>query len=112
MELVGPSFVSVKNGRLINKYELIERRLTPKGIFSTLYYFNREKDAELYRLYLLQKEGERQLNATIHSERTHNWERKELEAFKETIDWNELPAKIKNIKVDIEKAFVEIRGKK
>lgn len=96
----------------MNKYELIARSSTPKGIFSTRYYFNKEKDAELYRLYLLQKEGERQINAVIKSERTHNWERREYQEFKESIDWNELPAKVKNIKFISETDFVEMRGKK
>lgn len=110
MELSGPSFVIVKNGRLINKYELIARVRTPKGITSTLYYFDSEADAELYKEYLLQREGEKELDKTIASRRIFNWERKDLEEFKESIDWDELPAKIKDIKVTSETVFVELRG--
>lgn len=112
MELVGPSFVIVKNGKLLNKYEIIARIKTPKGTHSTLYYFDTEKDAELYRLYLQQVEGEKELNNLIDSSRTHNWEKREYEAFKETIDWNELPNKVKNIKFTTVTEFVEIRSKK
>jgi len=110
MELSGPSFVIVKNGRLINKYELIARVRTPKGIKSTLYYFNTPEDAEIYRLYLIQQQGEKDLNKLIHSPRTHMWERKEYEAFKESIDWKELPAKVKKLKFTSETVFVEMRG--
>lgn len=110
MELSGPSFVIVKNGKLINKYELIARVRSPKGIQSTLYYFNTEKDAELYRQYLIQCEGLKSLDKAITSRRIFNWERKEYEDFKESIDWDELPAKIKDIKFTSETVFVEIRG--
>lgn len=110
MELSGPSFVIVKNGRLINKYELIERIRTPKGIQSTLYYFDTEEDAETYRLFLIQKKGEEELDRLICSNRTHKWERREYEAFKDTIDWAELPNKVKKIKFTSEEVFVEMRG--
>lgn len=112
MELVGPSFCIVKNGRLINKYELIARIKTPKGTQSTLYYFDSKEDAELYRLYLMQLEGEKELNTLIDSSRTHNWERREYEEFKESIDWEEIPNKVKGIKFTTTTEFVEMRGQK
>lgn len=110
MELSGPCFVIVKNGRLINKYELIARVRTPKGIQSTLYYFTTEEDAETYRLYLIQKEGEKELNRIIQSDRTYLHDKKDYKAFRDSIDWAELPAKVKKIKVETLNEFVEMRG--
>lgn len=110
MELSGPCFVIVKNGRLINKYELIARVRTPKGIQSTMYYFDTPEDAEIYREYLIQKEGAKELDRVIHSERTYLKDKKEYEEFRDSIDWATLPTKVKKIKVEVLTDFVEMRG--
>ena len=112
MELSGPSFVIVKNGRLLNKYELIARVRTPKGIQSTLYYFDKEPDAELYRLYLIQQQGKKELDKVISSDRTYLHDKREYQEFRDSIDWDELPNKAKKIKFTTETEFVEIRGMK
>lgn len=112
MELSGPSFVIVKNGRLLKKYEVIARSCSPKGIQTTAYYFNKKRDAELYYQYLNQIEGEKSLNNLINSDRTFKWEKKEYQDFKDSIDWNELPSKIKKIKFTSETTFTEVRKKK
>ena len=94
----------------MNKYELIARVRTPKGIQSTLYYFKTLADAEIYRLYLIQQEGAKELDRVIRSERTYQHDKREYEEFRASIDWDTLPAKVKKIDVEIETAFVEMRG--
>lgn len=112
MTISGPCFCPIKGGRPFNKYEVVCRFRTPKGYEATKYYLDTKEDAELYLLFLYQQEGLHSINKTLASTRTYRWERDELERFKESIDWEELPAKIKNINVTIEKTFVEIRGRK
>lgn len=112
MSISGPCFCPIKGGRPFNKYEVVYRTRTPKGLESIKYYFDTEQDAELYLLFLYQQEGLRDINKVLSSTRTYFWEKEAYKAFKESIDWEELPAKIKNIKVIKERVFVEIRGKK
>lgn len=112
MNISGPCFCPIKGGRPFNKYEVVCKASAPKGVEVTKYYFDNQEDAEIYLLFLRQQEGLNNLNKMILSPRTYAWERKEYQEFKESIDWEELPAKIKNIKVIKEKVFVEIRGKK
>lgn len=96
----------------MNKYELIARVRTPKGFQCTMYYFKSEKDAEIYKEYLLQQEGAKELDRLIKSDRTYLHERREYEEFRKSIDWKTLPAKAKKIKVEIQTKFVETRGLK
>lgn len=112
MDIRGPCFYKIKNGQPFNKYEILASRRTPKGIHTTKYYFDTEDDAELYLLYLYQCQGRRNLETTLHSERTYKWEKRELEAFMDSIDWQELPDRVKDIKVTIETTFVEMRPKR
>lgn len=112
MELSGPCFVIVKDGLTINKYELVARVRTPKGTFNTLYYFNNEEDADIYKMYLFQQEGAKELNRLISSERTYKHEKRDYRAFRDSVDWETLPNRVKKMDVKIVKSFVPARGKK
>lgn len=112
MDISGPAFCIVKDGLPFNKYEIVTTERTPKGISSTAYYFNTLEDAELYLRFLQQKEGERYIDSVLSSTRTPNWEKKEFIEFQESIDWNEIPAKVKSVKFTTRTSFVEIRTKK
>lgn len=102
----------VRNGKPCNKYLLITRERTPKGITSVLYFFDTVEAAELYLRFLQQVEGQKFIESIIHASRTPLWEKREFRDFQETIDWDELPAKIKNIKFTTETVFTEIKAKK
>lgn len=112
MDISGPSFCAIRNGKPCNKYLLITREKTPKGIHNVLYFFTTKNDAEFYLRFLQQKEGERFLNSVLNSSRTPLWEKKEYDEFKESIDWEEIPAKVRDIKFTTEIVFTEIRSKK
>ena len=112
MDISGPSFCKVRNGKPCNKYLIITRERTPKGIYNVLYFFKTVNDAELYLRFLQQKEGERFIKSVIGSTRTPLWEKKEFKEFKDSIDWEEIPAKVKKIKFTTETVFTEIRSKK
>lgn len=112
MDISGPSFCAVRNGKPCNKYLLITRERTPKGITNVLYFFDTVEAAELYLRFLQQVEGQKFIEGVIHSSRTPLWEKREFRDFQETIDWDELPAKIKNIKFTTETVFTEIKARK
>lgn len=111
MDIRGPCFYKIKNGQPFNKYEILASKRTPKGIYTTKYWFNTAEDAETYLMYLYQCEGGKNLEALMHSDRTYLWEKRELQKFIDSIDWNELPNKIKNIQVQTETTFVEMRAR-
>lgn len=102
----------VHNGRILNKYELVTRKRTINGIQNSRYYFKTKEDAELYLRFLLQEEGERQIDNFLKSKRHHQWEKEEYQDFKESIDWETLRKAVKKIRVMKETEFVEIKGKK
>ena len=112
MDISGPAFCIVKDGLPFNKYEIETTERTPKGICSTAYYFDTLEDAELYLRFLQQKEGERYIDSVLSSTRTPNWEKKEFIEFQESIDWNQIPAKVESVKFTTRTSFVEIRTKK
>lgn len=112
MDISGPAFCILKDGKPFNKYEVVATDRNAKGITATAYYFDSKEDAELYLRFLLQKEGEKSINAFLHSERTPLWEKREYREFKESIDWNEIPAKVKNIKFTKQITFTKIKAKK
>lgn len=112
MDISGPSFCPVRNGKPCNKYLIITRAHSLKGISNVLYFFDTKNDAELYLRFLQQLDGEKFVNSVIHSNRTPLWEKKEFRDFKESIDWDEIPAKVKDIKFTKETVFTEIRSKK
>ena len=112
MDISGPSFCKVRNGKPCDKYLIITRARTPKGITNVLYFFDKQSDAEIYLRYLQQIDGQQFRESVINSTRTPIWEKKEYKTFKESIDWEELPAKVKNIKFIQEIEFTEIRARK
>lgn len=109
MDIRGPCFYKIRNGQPFNKYEILASKNTPKGIYTTKYWFDTEEDAETYLRYLYQCNGHHQLETLMHSDRTYKWEKAEYQKFIDSIDWNELPDKIKNIKFQTETTFVEMR---
>lgn len=109
MEISGPSLVLVKNGKPFNKYEVSTRVRTPKGVKTDLYWFNKQKDAELYIEYLVQVRGLQEMEETLRSKRTYLWEKQELLEFRETLDLTTLPEKVKKLKFTHESVFVETR---
>lgn len=112
MEISGPSFCPIRNGKPCNKYLIITRERNPKGVLNTLYFFTNQDDAEVYLRFLQQVEGRRFVDSVLHSTRTPLWEKKEFRDFEESIDWEELPAKIKKIEFTTETVFTEIRTQK
>lgn len=98
MNISGPCFVVVKNGKRFNKYEVAVTETTPLSINTDLYYFDREQDAELYLMYLYQEAGEKELKKLLASDRTFKWEKEEYRAFMKTIDWDDLKNRVKNFK--------------
>lgn len=111
MDIKGPAFVIMKDGKMLNKYEIVTTKKTLAGYQNTCFYFNSKKDAELYLRFLQQVEGEKFIKDILSSRRTPNWEKKEFREFEETIDWDELPAKVRNIKFTTVSNFVEIRNR-
>jgi hypothetical protein len=112
MDIKGPAFVIMKDGKTLNKFEIITTKKTLGGYQNTCYYFNNKNDAELYLRFLQQIAGRRFIEETLSSRRTPNWEKKEFREFEESIDWDEIPAKVKNIKFTTISNFVEIRARK
>lgn len=100
MEISGPCHVLVKNGVIINKYEIVTRLRTPKGTAATFYLFDKEKDAETYYNYLIQVYGVQDLDKTIANKRTYQWERDELVEFKATLDLSILENAVKKLNFD------------
>lgn len=111
MDISGPCFCPIKDGRPFNKYEIVCRETVPKGIESTKYYFNTEEEAETYLLFLLQQDGLKEIDKVLSSKRSYKWEKLEYIKFRDSIDWEELPRKIKNMDIITEHVFVEIRMK-
>lgn len=109
MDISGPCFVKIKNGIPFNKFEVAVRRRTPKGVQTTFFWFDKEEDADVYRAYLIQVEGLEDLDATIRSNRTYLWEKRELQAFRDSLDVDELPNKVRDLKFTTETVFVEMR---
>ena len=109
MDIRGPCFYKIRNGQPFNKYEILASKRTPKGTYTTKYWFDKEEDAELYLMYLFQCQGERELDALMHSDRTYKWEKRELQEFIDSIDWEELPNRIANMKFETETTSVEMR---
>lgn len=112
MDISGPSFCKVRNGKPCDKYLIITRARTPKGFTNVLYFFDKISDAELYLRYLQQIEGEKFIKTIISSARTPLWEKRDYQEFKESIDWEKLPAKVKKIKFTTETEFIELRTRK
>lgn len=109
MEIVGPCFMPIKDGRPFNRYEVVVRIRNAKGIYATRYFFKTLEDAETYLLFLYQQEGCKDIDRILTSSRTYKWEKRQYEEFRDSIDWEELPRKIKNMNITEEHVFVEMR---
>lgn len=98
MNVSGPCFVIVKNGVPFNKYEVNATVNSPIGCWTTTsYYFDKKEEAETFYLYLLQEEGEKEIDKLLKSDRTFLWEKAEYREFKKSINWQELRDKVKKI---------------
>ena len=109
MEIVGPCFIPIKDGRPFNRYEVIVRVRAPKGVETTKYFFKTLEDAETYLLFLYQQEGRKEIDRVLASHRSYKWEKRQYEEFRDSIDWEELPRKIKKMNIKEEHVFVEMR---
>ena len=98
MNISGPCLVIVKNGAPFNKYEIAVTQTTPLAVITDLYYFEDKDEAEVYLMYLYQEAGERELNKLLSSDRTFKWEKEEYKQFMQTIDWDVLKNKAREIK--------------
>jgi len=109
MEISGPCKVIVKDGLVFNKYLITQeiKNYALSGSSWTCYYFDTKEDAELYLLFLYQKEGVKFLEQQINSPKTYLYDKKEFMEFRDSIDFLALPAKISNINVVIEQKFTK-----
>lgn len=112
MSVSGPCFVIVKDGVPFNKYEVTHTTKLPFAIKTESFFFDNEKDAETYFLFLQQEEGKKELNRAINSDRTFLYERAELIAFKKTINWDELKNKAKTLHFIKQTTITNTRRKK
>ena len=101
----------MKNGVAFNKYEVAATETTPFTITTNLYYFDDKDEAELYVKYLLQENGEKELNRLLVSDRTFKWEKEEYRAFKNSINWDELRNAVKNLQFTTETIKIIRKGK-
>lgn len=109
MEISGPCHVLIRNGLIYDKYEVVERLRTPKGVLANFYFFETKDEAEVYYNYLLQVHGVEELDRTIANKRTYLWEKEELIAFKKTLDLSILEKAVKKIKFTKEEEFIPAR---
>ena len=112
MKLSGPCFVLVHNGTPFNKWQVNKSFIRNHRITTESYYFDTKEDAETYFLYLQQEIAREDLEKTIKSKKTYNWERAELIEFKKTLDFSILEDKIKDIQFTQEINYCEARRRK
>lgn len=112
MKLSGPCFVLVHNGMPFNKWQINKSYVRNNIITTESYYFNTEEEAETYYLYFQQEIAREDLEKTIKSRKTYQWERRELLEFKKTLDFSILENKIKDIIFIKEINHCEIRRRK
>lgn len=111
MNVCGPSFVKIKDGKTCNKYLVSTQEYSPFQIKSVCYYFDSKDDAELYYMFLLQEEGERNIKQFLAYGRNPAWEKLEMIEFRDSIDWQKLKDEVKDIQF-IKEVKVFVRGKK
>lgn len=112
MSVSGPCFVIMKDGVSFNKYEVTHTVQTPLLIKTDSFYFDNKDDAETYFLFLQQEEGEKELNKTINCDRTFLYEKEELIAFRNSINWDELRDKVKKMSYFTQTTVVKRKAKK
>lgn len=105
MEISGPCHILVRNGLPYDKYEIVTRLRTPKGLLATFYFFDKYKDAEVYYHYLLQVEGVANIDKAINNKRTYLWEKEELREFKASLDLTILENAVKKLKFETDEQF-------
>ena len=112
MKLSGPCHVSMHNGIPMDKWLVSKSYIRNHQITTECYYFNTEEAAEIYYLYLQQEIAREDLEKTIKSKKTYQWEKKELLEFKKTLDFSVLENKIKDITFSKEINYCQIRRRK
>lgn len=112
MKLTGPCHVLMHNGVPMDKWLVNKSYVRNQQITTESYYFNTENEAETYFLFLQQEIAREDLEKTIKSKKTYQWERNELLEFKKTLDFSILENKIKNITFIKEINHCEIRRRK
>lgn len=112
MKLSGPCHVSMHNGVPMDKWLVNKSYIRNHKIITESYYFNTEQEAETFYLYLQQEIAREDLEKTIKSKKTYQWEREELLEFKKTLDFSILENKIKDITFSKEINYCQIRRRK
>lgn len=112
MSVSGPCFVIMKDGVIFNKYEVTHTEQTPLLIKTDSFFFDSKDDAEIYYKFLLQEEGEKDLRRAINSDRTFLYEKEELIAFRNSINWDELKDKVKQMSYITQTTVVQRKAKK
>ena len=97
MKLSGPCFVLVHNGQPLNKWQVNKSFTRNHEITTESYYLNTKEDAEIFYSYLQQEIAREDLEKTIKSNKTYQWEKRELIEFKKTLDFSFLENKIKGM---------------
>ena len=112
MKLTGPCYVAVHLGKPCGKWQVNRSFVRNHRITTESYYFNTQEEAETYFLYFQQQIAREDLEKTIKSKKTYQWERKELLEFKKTLDFSVLENKIKDITFTKETNYCETRRRK
>lgn len=112
MKLSGPCHVSFHNGKPMDKWLVNKTYIRNHQITTESYYFDTEQEAETFYLYFQQEIARDDLEKTIKSKKTYQWERKELLEFKKTLDFSILENKIKDITFSKEINYCQIRRRK
>lgn len=111
MNVSGPCFVIIKNGEPFNKYEIVATENSPLCVTTEAFYFEKEDEAELYKKYLLQEAGLKNINKLLASDRTFKWEKDEYRTFRDSINWDDLREAVKGLKFEHHK-YIYKRNKK
>ena len=112
MKLTGPCYVAVHLGKPCGKWQINRTSVRNHRITTESYYFNTKEEAETYFLYFQQEIAREDLEKTIKSKKTYQWERRELLEFKKTLDFSVLENKIKGITFTKETNYCETRRRK
>ena len=112
MSVSGPCFVIMKDGVPFNKYEVTQTEQTTFTIKTDSFFFDNKDDAETYFLFLQQEEGEKELQKAILADRTFVYEKEELIAFRDSIDWDVLRKKAAQLSFIKQTTVVKRKAKK
>lgn len=112
MKLSGPCHISYHLGKECDSWQVNLSYIKNNIITTESYYFQTKENAETYYLYLQQEIARDDLEKSIKSSKTYQWEKRELIDFKKTLDFSVLENKIKDIKFTKEINHCIIRSKK